>query len=97
MFIVPNGKKMENFTNKPTLFSKMYCSFFGHDYHVTKKVTQHVKEYKCCHCKKQLTTDGNGKLTEMTSTFKEINDILEHMYQRKLSKSRQRIFQTSAA
>lgn len=97
MFIVPKANIMKEITNRPTFFSKMYCNIFGHDYHVTKKITRHVKEYKCCHCKKQLTTNSNGRLTELTSTFKEINDILEHMYQKKLSKSRQRIFQTNAA
>ncbi|WP_223549703.1 hypothetical protein [Aestuariivivens sp. NBU2969] len=88
---------MKKTTKNPTFLSKMYCSFFGHDYLVSKKVTRHVKEYKCCHCKKELTTNSNGKLTELTSTFKEINAVLELMYSRKLSKIRQKTYNTSAA
>ncbi|WP_298238683.1 hypothetical protein [uncultured Algibacter sp.] len=88
---------MEKTTQKPTIASKMYCNFFGHDYHVTKKVTQHVKEYQCSHCKKELTTNSNGKLTELTATFKEINDILEFMYRKKLMRMRERMYGTNAA
>lgn len=58
----------------------MYCNVFGHDYEVTKKVTLHVKEYTCKHCKKQLTTNSNGNLIELTPKFKEINAILERIY-----------------
>ena len=60
-------------TNKPTLIPKMYCQIFGHDFEVTKNVTYHVKEYTCSHCKKQLTTNSNGSLIELTPKFKEIN------------------------
>lgn len=60
--------------------SKLYCSIFGHQYDVSKKVTRHVKEYTCKCCKKQLTTNGNGRLTELTPTFKEINSLLERIY-----------------
>ena len=65
---------------KPTLIPKIYCSVFGHDYHVSKKVTLHVKEYTCSHCKKQLTTNSNGNLIELTPKFKEINSILERIH-----------------
>ncbi|MFV9549759.1 hypothetical protein [Algibacter sp. PT7-4] len=65
---------------KPTLIPKMYCTFFGHDYQVTKRVTLHVKEYTCKNCKKQLTTNSNGKLIELTPKFKEINGILERIH-----------------
>jgi transposase-like protein len=71
---------MRKTTNKPTLIPKMYCNLFGHDYQVTKKVTLHVKEYTCRHCKKELTTNSNGHLIELTPKFREINDILERIY-----------------
>jgi len=70
--------------------SKYYCSIFGHDFEVSKKVTFHVKEYTCRHCKKELTTNGNGRLTELTPKFKEINSILEAMYAKRLQKIAQR-------
>jgi hypothetical protein len=70
--------------------SKYYCTIFGHDFEVTKKVTYHVKEYTCRHCKKELTTDGRGKLIELTPKFKEINSILETIHAKRLQKIAQR-------
>ncbi len=65
---------------------KLYCSFFGHRYEVSKKVTLHVKEYTCKCCKRQLTTNSNGNLIELTPKFKEINVILEDIYTRRKSR-----------
>jgi len=56
---------------------------FGHDFRVTRNVTLHVKEYTCKNCKKELTTSGNGSLTELTPKFKEINDVLERIYKKR--------------
>lgn len=69
--------------NKPTRIPKMYCIVFGHDYTISKHVTKHVKEYTCSHCRQQLTTSSSGKLVELTPKFKEINLILERIYQSK--------------
>ena len=77
---LPIDYGMKKTTNKPTFIPKMYCNLFGHDYDVTKRVTYHVKEYTCRHCKKELTTNSNGKLIELTLKFKEINAILERIY-----------------
>ncbi|TNJ44162.1 hypothetical protein KFZ70_03905 [Tamlana fucoidanivorans] len=71
---------MKKTTNRPALIPKMYCNLFGHDYQVSKRVTYHVKEYTCSHCKKELTTDSNGNLIELTPKFREINSILERIY-----------------
>ena len=81
-------------TNRPALIPKMYCNLFGHDYKVTKKVTLHVKEYKCTHCKKELTTNSNGNLIEMTPTFREINRTLKRIYvskAKRLKKKKQQL------
>lgn len=56
---------------------------FGHNYIVTRNVTLHVKEYTCTNCKKELTTNSNGTLIELTPKFKEINDVLERIYQKR--------------
>ncbi len=65
---------------------KLYCNVFGHNYEVSKKVTSHVKDYTCTCCKKQLTTNSNGNLTELTPKFKEINSILEEIYTRRMER-----------
>jgi len=63
--------------------SKFYCSLFGHDFEISKKVTYHVKEYTCRHCHKQLTTNGHGRLIDLTPTYREINTTLEKIYTNK--------------
>ncbi|MEP1488512.1 MAG: hypothetical protein ABJK28_08795 [Algibacter sp.] len=61
----------------------MYCKLFGHDYKISRDVTSHVKEYSCSHCKKELTINSNGNLTVLTPEFKEINNVLEQIYNKK--------------
>jgi len=63
---------------------QIYCSLFGHDYAITKHVTFHVKEYICKQCKAQVTTNGNGALTELNTTHKEINIELEKMHAKRI-------------
>lgn len=75
--------------------TKLYCDFFGHRYEVTKKVTNHVKEYTCSRCKKQLTTNSNGKLTELTPKFKEINITLERIYSNRMMRLKQKTLSSS--
>ena len=77
---------MQDQTTKSSLLPKVYCSLFGHNYEISKNVTNHVKEYTCCQCKKQLTTDSNGCLVELTPKFREINTTLEKIYQTKISR-----------
>lgn len=59
---------------------KNHCKVFSHHLHLTRHVTQYVKEYRCKNCKKQFTTDNNGQLIELTPKFKKINDILERTH-----------------
>ncbi|MDO5978523.1 hypothetical protein [Flavivirga spongiicola] len=86
---------MNKTSNKPTFIPKMYCNLFGHDYQVTKKVTYHVKEYTCSHCKKQLTTNSNGQLIELTPKFKEINDILERIHVSRMERLKKKTLTSS--
>lgn len=68
----------------------LHCKMFGHDLKVTREVTLHVKEFACKQCKKEFTTSSNGNLIELTSKYKEINRVLEHIRERRtLRKSRQ--------
>jgi len=63
-----------------------YCSLFEHEFVVTKNVTFHVKEYECIHCKKQVTTNGDGGLILLTHEHKEINYALEEIHIKKVKK-----------
>jgi hypothetical protein len=73
----------------------MYCNLFGHDFVVSKKVTYFVKEYTCTHCKKELTTNSNGHLIELTPKFKEINAILERIHNSRLQRSKEKLITSS--
>ncbi|SHG86945.1 hypothetical protein [Winogradskyella jejuensis] len=84
-------------STRPTSPKRFYCDIFGHNYKVTKDVTEHVKEYTCKCCKRELTTNGNGRLTELTPKFKEINATLARIYSNKLARMRTRRYATSAA
>jgi len=75
--ITPDGNKLTG----------LFCNFFGHHFVVSKKVTEHVKEYRCLHCGKQVTTDERGKLSALTPQMQEINNTLEDMYQKRNRKS----------
>ncbi|WP_179352845.1 hypothetical protein [Winogradskyella vidalii] len=77
---------------KPT---KLYCDLFGHNYQITKKVTNHVKEYTCKCCKKQLTTNSNGQLTELTEKRQEINSALERVYNNRTMRLKQKMLTSS--
>jgi len=94
MLEVPNIAIMENSTNRPNSL-KIICDIIGHKYEVSKKVTSHVKEYTCKCCKKQLTTNSNGHLTELTPKFKEINSILEEIYTRRMLRLKTKSFSSS--
>ncbi|WP_035480207.1 hypothetical protein [Gelidibacter mesophilus] len=67
----------------------IYCSVFGHNYVVSKKITFHVNEYECTHCHAEMTTNGNGELTPLTPKFKEINSILERIHKKRRFKRMQ--------
>lgn len=86
---------MKNSTRKLAFIPSIYCSLFGHDYEISKKVTKHVKEYTCCHCKKELTTNSNGNLIELTPKFKEINNILERIHESRMRRLKRKSFASS--
>ena len=81
-----------NSTSKNSSLPKIYCHIFGHKYEVTKQVTYHVKEYRCKHCKRELTTNSNGNLIELTPKFREINSILERIHYSKTARLKARTF-----
>ena len=82
---------MNNTPYKPALLPKMYCGVFGHNFKVSKKVTYHVSEYTCSHCKKQLTTSSNGALIELTPKFKEINNKKQKKKDKSLDKYEKKV------
>jgi hypothetical protein len=68
---------------------KIFCNIFGHHYSISKKVTSHIKEYKCIHCQKQVTTDVSGNLSILTPELQDINRTLERINHRRLNAAQQ--------
>ncbi|KPM31052.1 Hypothetical protein I595_3031 [Croceitalea dokdonensis DOKDO 023] len=75
--ITPDGNKLTG----------LFCNFFGHHFVVSKRVTEHINEYRCIHCQKQVSTDERGKLSTLTPQIQEINNTLEDMYQKRNRRS----------
>ncbi|MBU2997652.1 hypothetical protein KO500_14475 [Cellulophaga baltica] len=64
-------------------FNFVCCSIFGHHYTVSRNVTSHIKEYKCIHCDKQVSTDADGNISVLTAEMKEINRELENIHSKR--------------
>lgn len=64
-------------------FKKSLCAVFGHRYRVSKKITSHITEYTCKHCKCELTTTESGTLDVLTPELKEINETLAKFYRKR--------------
>lgn len=61
----------------------LLCSIFGHQYRVSREITGHIKEFACTHCERQLTTDAEGKISELTYEKQRINETLMAMHRRR--------------
>lgn len=72
----------------PKLFSfgKVFCSIFGHKLRISKNVTDHVHEYKCEKCGLEMTDTANGFLARLTPKFKETNDYIAKIHEKRKSK-----------
>lgn len=69
----------------PQLFSfgKVFCSIFGHKLRISKNVTDHIHEYQCAKCGMEMTDTANGFLARLTPKFKETNDYLAKIHQKR--------------
>lgn len=67
----------------------LICSLKGHDFKITRRVTDYVNEYQCLQCKKQMSTNENGALTPLTQKQKEINSVLNYIHRKKKRKAAQ--------
>jgi len=74
---------MKTTNRKSYFFSKLYCLLFRHNYIISKKVTYHVNEYKCTQCNHELTINGKGDLIELSPKYREINDVLSRVHNKK--------------
>ncbi|MCH2490057.1 MAG: hypothetical protein MK211_07905 [Flavobacteriales bacterium] len=74
-------KSLPQKTTNPLL--SLICTTFGHRYIISRKVTNHVHEYCCTHCGREVTDANGGKIEELTSKIKEVNTNLAEFFQKK--------------
>ncbi len=74
---------MKESTPKSFSVAKVFCNLFGHKLQVSKNVTNHIHEYKCAKCGMEMTDTANGFLERLTPKFKETNDYLAKVHQRR--------------
>ena len=79
---------MNSTTTPRVLFSlsSVICSTFGHNYLITRKVTQHINEYQCSHCGREMTDNYSGKIELLTHKIKKVNTTLLTYLQKRNNK-----------
>ena len=76
-----------NTSKRPISILGMVCTVFGHSYKVTRKVTNHINEYKCPCCAGEFTDDLNGNLEVLTSRTKKTNTIISSFIYRRMHRT----------
>ena len=72
---------------RPTPILGMVCTVFGHNFKVSRKVTDHINEYKCEYCEKEFTDNLKGSLEVLTNKTKELNSIVSSFCHRRVRKT----------
>ncbi|NND61594.1 MAG: hypothetical protein HKN48_00205 [Flavobacteriaceae bacterium] len=76
---------MNNSSPKKSLsLSGIVCSTLGHDYVISRKITNHINEYRCAQCGKEVTDNFNGNIENLTFKTREINTSLALFFQKKM-------------
>lgn len=78
---------MNSSSPKPQFsISGLLCTALGHDYIITRKVTNHINEYKCTQCGREVTDGFNGKRELLTFKTKQVNTTLATFFQKKMKR-----------
>jgi hypothetical protein len=79
-------------TNSPKRSVSIFgiiCTAIGHNYKVTRKVTDHINEYQCSHCGKEVTDNLNGNLELLTFKTRELNTAVSSFCHRRMLRTTQ--------
>lgn len=76
---------MKNHSPKKPGFSfySIVCGALGHDYMVSRKVTNHINEYKCTNCGREVTDTFSGRVEILTHVTKNANSKLADFFHKK--------------
>jgi len=87
IFNIPKLKAMNQTTPKTSVsFFGLICATIGHDYVVTRKVTNHINEYKCSHCGREVTDNHAGNIEALTNNMREINSSVADFFQKRTNR-----------
>ncbi|MCH9661182.1 MAG: hypothetical protein K0U54_09755 [Bacteroidetes bacterium] len=67
-------------------FSGIVCGTLGHDYVVSRKITNHINEFKCTNCGKEVTNNYQGRLESLTYKAREANTSLATFFEKKMKR-----------
>jgi len=62
------------------------CTLLGHNYLITRKITDHINEYQCSNCGHEVSDSYSGKLEELTVKLKKVNSNVAAFFQKKTRK-----------
>lgn len=68
--------------SRPPILS-LVCTAFGHDYIITRKITDHIYEYQCVCCGKEVSNSYSGKFELLTRKQREVNECLYSFFRKK--------------
>ncbi|UAB81786.1 hypothetical protein INR76_03240 [Marixanthomonas sp. SCSIO 43207] len=77
---------MNNSSKSSFSLLSIVCQTIGHKYVETRKITNHISEYKCSHCGREVTENSAGKIELLTKKVKEINNNVADFFERKKRK-----------
>tara|TARA_R100000935_G_scaffold13736_4_gene27477 strand:+ start:43354 stop:43596 length:243 start_codon:yes stop_codon:yes gene_type:complete len=77
---------MEKHSTSPFSLLSIICATFGHDYVVSRKVTDHINEYTCSHCGKEVADNMQGSVEILTLKIRNANNALASFYAKKTQK-----------
>lgn len=66
--------------------ARIICSIFDHHLQTSKKITNHVREYRCTRCGEEMTDTAEGLLAKLTPRFRETNRFLAEIHRRRNSR-----------
>ncbi|MDC7995157.1 hypothetical protein [Altibacter sp. HG106] len=70
-------------SSKSNGVASLLCTTLGHRYTVTRRVTNHINEYRCKRCGCEMTDNLSGYLERLDAKSRKINEALAQLFEKK--------------
>lgn len=74
---------MSNSSKSSFSFGSIVCQTIGHKYIESRKITNHIHEYTCKHCGREVTENPAGKIELLTHKVRMVNNNVADFFERK--------------